>query len=196
MTPTRRRFVLGALALAAPRAWADPVPDIQPGTWNALRRGGHVILMRHASTVEGLGDPPGLRLGDCGTQRNLSDKGRDEARRVGARFRGERVPIERVYSSPWCRCMETAQLAFGSAEEWDPLGSFFDQPELDEENTSHVRKRIATYSRRNLRGNVAMVTHTVNIASLTKRTVRTAEIVIVRPDGCCGLRVVDQLKLV
>jgi hypothetical protein len=86
-------------------------------------------------------------------------------------------------------------LAFGSAEDWDQLGSFFDQPERDEEDTEHVRKRIATYSRRNLRGNVVMVTHAVNIASLTKRNVGTAEIVVVRPDGCCGLRVLDQLKL-
>jgi broad specificity phosphatase PhoE len=195
--PSRRHFVLGALALAAPRAWGDPAPaTVQPGTWELLRRGGLVILMRHASTVEGLGDPPGFRLDDCSTQRNLSEKGRNEARRVGARFRSERVAIQHVYSSPWCRCMDTARLAFGSVEEWDPLGSFFEQPELDEENTAHVRKRIATYSRRNLHGNVAMVTHTVNIASLTKRTVRTAEIVIVRPDGCCGLRVVEQLKLV
>jgi phosphohistidine phosphatase SixA len=189
VTTTRRHFVLGALALAAPRAWADePI-------WARLRAGGLVVLMRHASTVAGSGDPPDFRLGDCSTQRNLSDLGRDEARRVGARFRAERVPIEHVYSSPWCRCHETAVLAFGRAEDWEPLGTFFDAPEREDDNAEHVRKRIATYSRRKMRGNVVMVTHAVNIASLAKRNVGTAEIVVVRPDGCCGLRVLDQLKL-
>jgi broad specificity phosphatase PhoE len=186
---TRRDFVLGALALAAPRAWADD------STWPLLRAGGLVVLMRHASTTAGSGDPPGFRLGDCSTQRNLSDAGRDEARRVGARFRAEHVPIEHVYSSPWCRCHETAMLAFGSAEDWDPLGSFFDKPERDDRDAEHVRKRIATYSFRKPHGNIVMVTHSVNIAALTKRSVGTAEIVVVRPDGCCGLRVVDQLKI-
>ena len=186
---TRRGFLLGALALGATRAFAEET------TWDRLRRGGLVILMRHASTEAGTGDPPGLRLGDCSTQRNLSEKGREEARRVGAVMRRERVSIARVYTSPWCRCEETAMLAFGKAEDWDPLGSFFDSPELDAENTEHVRKRILGYSINKVRGNVAMVTHAVNIASLTKRSVGTAEIVVVRPDGCCGLRVVDQLKI-
>jgi broad specificity phosphatase PhoE len=186
---TRRAFLLGALAFAAPGARAGA------STWDRLRAGGLVILMRHASTQPGTGDPPGFRLGDCSTQRNLSDAGRAEARRVGERMRAERVPIVRVYTSPWCRCRETATLAFGTAEDWDPLGSFFDAPERDEENTEHVRKRIATYSRRQPPGNVAMVTHAVNIASLAKRAVGPAEIVVVRPDGCCALRVVDQLRL-
>jgi phosphohistidine phosphatase SixA len=187
--PTRRAFVLGAFALAAPYAWGAE------STWDRLRHGGLVILMRHASTVPGVGDPPGFRLGDCATQRNLSDLGRDEARRVGARLKAQRVPLERVYSSPWCRCHETAMLAFGQAEDWDPLGSFFDSPETDDQRTEHVRKRIAGYTRRALKGNVVMVTHSVNIASLTRRSVGTGEIVIVRPDGCCGLRTLDQMKL-
>jgi phosphohistidine phosphatase SixA len=186
---TRRHFVLGALALAAPGAWAAET------VWQRLRRGGLVILMRHASTVAGVGDPRDFRLGDCTTQRNLSEKGRDEARRVGARIRAERVPIDRVYSSPWCRCHETATLAFGQAEDWEPLGSFFDSPDRDDERTEHVRKRISAYTIRKPRGNVVMVTHAVNIASLTRRNVGTAEIVVVRPDGCCGLRVIDQLKI-
>jgi len=151
--------------------------------------------MRHASTGPGLGDPPGYRLDDCSTQRNLSDAGRAEARAVGARITREKVPISRVYTSPWCRCRETAMLAFGKAEDWEPLASSFDRPERDADDTRRVKNRIGNYSSRNLGGNVVMVTHNVNVAALTKLSIATGEIVVVRPDGCCGLRVVGRLKL-
>src|SRR5258706_10114322 len=187
----RRGFILAAAALAAaPFAGAD-----DPELWKRLRRGGLVLLMRHASTVQGLGDPPGYRLDDCSTQRNLSNAGRAEARRIGERLAREKVVIARVYTSPWCRCRETAMLAFGKAEDWEALASFFDFPDRDAEYTERVKKRIGNYSSRNLRGNVAMVTHNVNIAALTKLSVATGEIVLVRPDGCCGLRTVGRLKL-
>jgi phosphohistidine phosphatase SixA len=151
--------------------------------------------MRHASTGPGLGDPPGYRLDDCSTQRNLSDEGRAEARRAGARIASEKVPIAQVYTSPWCRCRETAMLAFGRAQDWAPLASFFDVPDRDAEYTEHVKKRIGTYSSRNMGGNVVMVTHNVNVASLTRLSIATAEIVVVRPDGCCGLRTVGRLRI-
>jgi len=139
-------------------------------------------------------DPPGFRLDDCTTQRNLSEEGRAEARRVGARIARAKVPIARVYTSPWCRCRETAMLAFGKAEDWMPLASFFDFPDRDAEYTESVKKRIGAYSSRNMGGNIVMVTHNVNIAALTKLSVATGEIVVVRPDGCCGLRSVGRLE--
>ena len=116
------RFVaLCALSLLAPTsAGADEA------LWALLRGGGQVVLMRHATTTPGVGDPPGFRLGDCPTQRNLTDAGRDEARRIGAAFRSRDVPVGRVLSSRWCRCLETAQLAFGRAEPWDALDSIFE----------------------------------------------------------------------
>ena len=185
----RREFVLGALALSfAPWALADGEFE-----WPRLRRGNLVLVMRHAATEAGLGDPPGARPDDCATQRNLSEEGREQARRVGERLRREKVPIARVYTSPWCRCRETAMLAFGRAEEWQPLSSVFDFPERDAEFTERVRKRIALYASRKPGGNVVMVTHNVNIASLTKLSVAPAEIVVVRPDGCCGVRVAGRL---
>jgi broad specificity phosphatase PhoE len=181
---SRRDFLLGALALGfASSARAD-----DPFLWKQLRRGGIVLLIRHASTEPGLGDPPGFRLDDCSTQRNLSAKGREESARIGERLRGEKVPVARVFTSPWCRCRETATLAFGRAEDWEPLSSFFDFPDREAEYTESVKKRIASYASRNPGGNVVMVTHNVNIAALTKLSVATGEIVVVRPDGCCGLR--------
>lgn len=187
---SRRRALLlagtGALILPRAASAADP--------WAALRRGGHVILMRHGSTDPGLGDPKEFRLDDCRTQRNLSEAGREEARRIARRLRAERVPIDRVYTSPWCRCRETALLAFGRAEDWEPLSSFFEIPHREGELTATVKKRISGYSIRKPAGNVAMVTHNVNIAALTKLSVAPAEMVVVRPDGCCGLRVEGSIR--
>lgn len=102
-----------ALAWRAARpAWAD---DLAPGR-------GVVVLLRHA-TAPGTFDPPGFRLDDCRTQRNLSEAGRAEARAIGHGFAAHGIPIRRVRSSPWCRCLDTATLAFGQAEPWAPLGS-------------------------------------------------------------------------
>ncbi len=149
--------------------------------------------MRHAVTEGGAGDPPEFRIGDCATQRNLSEAGREEARRVGARLKAERVPIAQVFTSPWCRCRETAMLAFGKGDDWEPLSSTFAMPDREADFTERVRKRIGNYSTRKPAGNVVMVTHNVNIAALTKLSVVPAEIVVVRPDGCCGLRVVTRI---
>lgn len=189
MQPRRRALLLagtGALLVPPAAGGADP--------WVALRRGGYVILMRHASTDPGLGDPKDFRLDDCRTQRNLSEAGREEARRLAERLHAERVPVDRVYTSPWCRCRETARLAFGRAEDWEPLSSFFEMPHREGELTETVKKRIAGYSVRKPAGNVAMVTHNVNIAALTKLSVAPAEMVVVRPDGCCGLRVEARVR--
>jgi len=188
----RRLFLAALAALACAPAWA--IEDAR--LWEQLRRGGNVILVRHASTLPGLGDPPEFKLGDCATQRNLSEAGREEARRIGERLRAERVPVAQVYTSPWCRCRDTAMLAFGKSEDWAALSSVFDLPDKDREYTERVKKRIGTYSSREMKGNVVMVTHNVNIASLTKLSVAPGEMVVVRPDGCCGLRVVGRLLLV
>ena len=87
-----------------------------------LRAGGVVIALRHA-LAPGTFDPPGFHPGVCSTQRNLSDEGRAQARRIGAWFDARSLKPARVRSSPWCRCLDTATLAFGRAESWAPLGS-------------------------------------------------------------------------
>src|SRR5690348_8936488 len=188
---SRRAFVAGGLALlASPWVEAD-----EAATWEKLRRGHYVILMRHASTEQGLGDPKGFRVGDCTTQRNLSEAGRDEARRVGERFRQERVRVHKVYTSPWCRCRETGMLAFGQAEDWAPLSSTFDMPDQEKDFSERVKKRIAQYERHPPPGNVVMVTHNVNIAALSRQSVAPAELVIMRSQGCCDTRMVERLKI-
>ena len=188
----RRQFLGAALALAAaPRAFAET----PPANWERLRKGGFVLLMRHAATTIAGVDPKGFRLGECKTQLNLSDDGRAQARRAGERIAAEKVPISRVYTSPWCRCRETGLLAFGKAEDWEPLGTFFYEPTREEDFTRRVKARIGNYSTRDLGGNVVMITHNTNIAALTKLSVAPGEIVVLKPDGCCGFKVVERLDL-
>ncbi|MDH5537108.1 MAG: histidine phosphatase family protein, partial [Betaproteobacteria bacterium] len=99
----RKRLTLAAaLLLLGAASHATAAPDT---VWEKLRAGGYTVLIRHATTVPGLGDPPDFRLGDCATQRNLSDAGREESRRIGDRFRAENVPVAEVLSSRWCRCL-------------------------------------------------------------------------------------------
>jgi phosphohistidine phosphatase SixA len=177
------------LALAIAVLGAAPVSGNE-AVWRLLQQGGQVVMVRHASTVAGLGDPPGFRIGDCSTQRNLSDAGREEARRLGAAFRSRGVPVGRVLSSQWCRCLETARLAFGRAEPWPALNSYFNDPARDARFTSEVR-RLAGQPPAD--GNLVLVTHNFNIRSVAGITPAPGEVVVLspRPDG--GFRVAGRL---
>ncbi|MBR1236022.1 histidine phosphatase family protein [Bradyrhizobium sp. AUGA SZCCT0182] len=105
----RNGFAIVALVLALAAA-ADIARADDAAAWSALRAGGHVALMRHADAPGGVGDPPGFRIDDCATQRNLSAKGRADARRIGARLKSEGIAVDQILTSPWCRCMDTATL--------------------------------------------------------------------------------------
>ena len=90
----RRLFLLIALSTTA---HASAAADEK--FWAQLKQGGHIVLMRHAQTVPGVGDPPDFVLGDCGTQRNLSAGGRADARQIGAEFRRRAIPVADVLSA-------------------------------------------------------------------------------------------------
>jgi phosphohistidine phosphatase SixA len=105
-----RLAVLFALILASP-ALAQPDPDLLA----RLREGGYVLYLRHASTDFGEDDSRMTSYLDCATQRNLTDKGRAEARALGEHIKRLKIPIGEVLASPFCRTMETARLAFGKA---------------------------------------------------------------------------------
>jgi broad specificity phosphatase PhoE len=186
----RSCFALASLVLAAlvvagpPRAAADET------LWELMRGGGQVVFMRHAVTTPGVGDPAGFRLGDCATQRNLTDAGRDDARRVGAALRTRGIPVGRVLSSPWCRCLETAQLAFGRSETWAPLSNLFDNRAREAEQLRALRE-IA--GRRPSDGNVVLVTHGSVVLPLTGIQPAPAELVILTPDGAGSFRVAGRL---
>lgn len=145
--------------------------------WNELRSGGHVLLIRHAETEPGIGDPPEFRLGDCSTQRNLSPAGRLQSQRIGERFRGLGIPVDGVLSSRWCRCLDTARLAFGKAIPEPALDSFFADRNRSDSQTAAIRARIQSFRGP---GNLVMVTHQVNITAITGKFPAPGEIFVLR----------------
>ena len=171
----RRRFIAASALLAAGGVRAQPADF-----WARLREGGNVVLMRHARTEPGVGDPPDFRLGECTTQRNLSAEGREQARRVGEAFRREAIRFDEVRSSAWCRCVDTAQLAFGRHVVWAPINSFFGGAQARETQTREV---LAAVPSLRAPGNWMLVTHQVNITALTGEYLAMGEVFVTRPEG-------------
>ena len=97
--------------------------DSNQNVINELKRGGNIIFIRHAYAPGG-GDPKNFDINDCKTQRNLSNSGRDQAKKIGSYFKKNNIPIGKVYSSEWCRCKETASIAFNDFETKSFLNSF------------------------------------------------------------------------
>lgn len=176
--------MLALLLVAAPA-------NANEAVWQALQQGGHVVVMRHASTVPGTGDPPDFRLGDCTTQRNLSEGGRAEARGLGAAFRRRAIAISAVLSSEWCRCIETAELAFGRVETWSGANSFFDSAADRDGRTAGLRRQVAAHRGP---GNLVIVTHQVNITALTGIFPQQAEFVVLTPDQVNGFKLLGSIK--
>jgi broad specificity phosphatase PhoE len=179
-----RRFCFVAAAFVLLLTAQLPTAARASVTWTDLAQGGYVILLRHTTTVPGVGDPPGFRLDDCATQRNLSEQGREEARRWGEMMVKNRVPVSKVFTSQWCRCVDTARLAFGALqpaaaiEAWPALNSFFETRTNEPAQTAAVKSRLAKL---NTRGqNIVLVTHQVNISALSGETPAMGEAIVVR----------------
>jgi broad specificity phosphatase PhoE len=164
-------LLLGVAALPMPAAAASP-----DELWALLRGGRQIVLLRHGTTTPGVGDPAGFRLEDCSTQRNLTEAGRDESRRVGAAFRAQRVPVGRVLSSQWCRCLETARLAFGRAEPWPALANLFGR----QERADALRAALGEPP---TDGTLVLVSHGSTISSATGVMPAMGELVVVTPQG-------------
>ncbi len=156
----RRQAILSALALPWATAQASPAAD---AFWQRLRQGRCVVLMRHEQTVSGVGDPVGFRLGDCTSQRNLNETGRERSRALGRAFAQVGVWPDRVLSSAWCRCTDTAQLAFGTYQLWEPLNSFFGQGD----GAAQLRRAQRRVQEHPPQGFEVWVTHQVNITGMT-----------------------------
>ena len=173
----RRRFLaLSALLTGGRLAAADR--DL----WQGLHEGGYLLLIRHAATHSGVGDPPGFRLAVCSTQRNLTEQGKRDARALGSALRERGIPLGPVLSSRWCRCLDTARLAFGRVQAAPMLDSIFnDSDAAARAKLREVLARVAAYQNSGAKPNLVLVTHDVNIRALVNQYAEQGEIVVARP---------------
>lgn len=169
-------------------------PQSEAAIWTTLRQStGAVVLLRHA-IAPGTGDPTNFQLDDCSTQRNLPEAGREQARRIGATFRQRNIPIAGVYSSQWCRCLETARLLnLGTVEPLPALNSFFSDRSTAPQQTQQVQQVIATH--RNTSGVLILVTHQVNITALTEIVPQQGEAIVLKTNAQNQVEIVGQLPL-
>ena len=159
------------MLLAAASALAEPDDLIR-----RMQAGGHILMLRHA-LAPGTGDPPGFQIGDCRTQRTLNGRGREQARRIGAWLQAQGISQARVFSSQWCRCLETAALIdLGPVTPLPALNSFFERPQERELRLNALRQFI---DRQPFDGGLmVLVTHYVTIAGLTGEGISSGEAVV------------------
>ena len=141
-----------------------------------LQSGGNIVFIRHA-IAPGSGDPENFDLNDCNTQRNLSEHGINQSRKIGEFFRQNNIPIDKVLSSEWCRCKDTAKYAFKNFETFNALNSFYDEKfyKLKDKQLNDLRKLIKDWDGNK---NLILVTHFVVISEILNIGVSSGEIVI------------------
>ena len=169
------RLALAAFAislLAAPVAAADDSRE----AWAALVTGNHVAMVRHGNAPPGYGgDPPGFKIDDCATQRNLDDRGRAQARALGEAFRQHGVPVDKILSSPWCRCLETARLmALGPVENTLAVAA----SERSPDRLAALKQIVSSWRGP---GTLVVVTHALTVQALVGIMPGQAETVVLRP---------------
>ena len=196
MNPSRRRALLLS-ALATP-AFKLGAADNDAVIARALREAGTVAVFRHA-LAPGTFDPPGMRLDDCSTQRNLSEEGRAQARRIGAWFARAQLQPTAVRASPWCRCLETARLAFGHTETWAALGSPAGSNDAARAEQLTALRSALTAARANAgrsgRGFEVWVTHMFVIDALASAATGSGDGLVLRADASGAVEVLSRITI-
>lgn len=158
--------------------------------WQDIISGNNLIIMRHA-IAPGTGDPRNFELGNCETQRNLSSTGRQQAKSIGERFKQAGIRNAQVYSSQWCRCVDTAvEMEIGTVKELPFLNSFFEQRELEAEQMRDLRAWLQTL---NADEATILVTHQVVITSLTGVYPASGEAVVIKLNDDGEVEVVNTI---
>jgi phosphohistidine phosphatase SixA len=158
-------LMVGVLLIAAPAAAADDSLE----AWAALAKGGHVALVRHGNA------PPGFKIDDCATQRNMDEKGRMQSRAVGEAFRQHGVRVDKILSSPWCRCLETARLmALGPVEGTMAVAASDRSPD----RLAALKQMVSAWRGP---GTLVVVTHALTVQGLVGIMPGQAETVVIRP---------------
>ena len=145
--------------------------------WKIAQEGDKIILIRH-SLAPGGGDPTGFKVDDCKTQRNLNRTGINQSKKIGKLFKKNKVPVDQVLSSQWCRCKDTAKYAFGNFKEFTALNSTFQSP-YDQNEAKQLKDLYAFVKDWNSNGkNLVLVTHYSIITAVTNAVPSSGELVI------------------
>ena len=168
-----RRDVLAILTVALLLP-APPAPAADEALWTVLKGGGH------GATDMEQRDQAGAPMEDCARQRNLSDDGRDDSRLIGEAFRSRGIPVGRVLSSGYCRCRETAQLAFGRVELWLALQQSLNDREVQAQRAAEIRALAGEVP---AGGNLILVSHQYPIRVLTGIQIGEGEFLVLTPRG-------------
>ena len=146
-------------------------------TWKIAQEGDKIILIRH-SLAPGGGDPAGFKVDDCKSQRNLNRTGINQSKKIGKLFKKNKVPVDQVLSSQWCRCKDTAKYAFGDFKEFTALNSTFQSP-YDQNEAKQLKDIYAFVKDWNSNGkNLVLVTHYSIITAVTNAVPSSGELVI------------------
>ena len=154
-----------------------------------LKAGGNLIFIRHAYAPGG-GDPENFNIYDCSTQRNLSESGRIQSKKIGNFFKENKIKIKNVYSSEWCRCKETASLAFKSFKTKTFLNSFFSSKFAHKKKSQikDFQKFLNNWDKKN---NLIFITHYVVISEILDYPPSSGEIVVADKN----LKIIDTLQI-
>ena len=150
--------------------------DLNQDLSTELKKGGKLIFIRHAYAPGG-GDPENFDINNCNTQRNLSEEGRGQAKKIGKFFKEKNIPIFKVFSSEWCRCKDTAKLAFTNFETKDFLNSFFSAKFANNKKKQMIDLRNFVIKFKD-NENLIFVTHYVVISEALDYAPSSGEIVI------------------
>ena len=184
------RLILALASMAA--LLLVPAPTSADAGFARLSEPGIVAIVRHAH-APGTGDPESFTLDDCATQRNLGVRGREQAREIGAATRAAGAIVDRVLTSQWCRCRDTARLLdLGPVEDLPVLNSFFRNPARSDRQTAELRQFLFGLPPGET---VIPVTHHVNIRALTGRVVTSGEVVLLQVGRARTISVVDEIRI-
>ena len=150
--------------------------DSKNQLFEKLQKGGNLIFIRHAYAPGG-GDPENFDIKDCKTQRNLNDTGRYQAKKIGYFFKTNNIPIDKVFSSEWCRCTETALLAFNNFKTQKFLNSFFslNHRKNKKNQIKNLKKFIKNWNGQN---NLILISHYVVIKEVLDVNASSGEIIV------------------
>ena len=163
--------------------------DLNQNMIYELKQGGKLIFIRHAYAPGG-GDPVNFDINKCSTQRNLSDSGRKQATEIGSFFKKNNIQVNKVYSSEWCRCKETALFAFNEFETKNFLNSFFSS-KFAKNKDSQIEKLKEFINNWDGKNNIIFVTHYVVISEILNYAPSSGEIVISNKE----LKVIDTTEI-